>query len=124
LSPQTIDDLVPDPSVLPSDLQALVRYVRFMDAAVRIPVIGVRVGADAALGVVPWVGDALGGMLSLYVFIVALRYGVPGWVLFRMVLKTAIDLGIGFIPVLGDVFDVLYRDKLANVRLLLEHRTR
>ena len=124
MSPKTIDDLVPDLSTLPPDLQSLVRYVRFMDAAVEIPVVGVRVGADAVLGVVPGVGDVLGGVLSLYIFMLALRYGVPGWILFRMALKTALDIGIGFVPVLGDVFDVFYRDKLANLRLLVEHRTR
>jgi hypothetical protein len=41
-----------------------------------------------------------------------------------MAFKTALDLGLGTIPVIGDLFDVFYRDKLANLRLLLEHRTR
>lgn len=120
----SIEELVPDLSVLPADLQALVRYVRFMDAALRIPLIGVRVGADAMIGVVPVVGDVLGGLLSSYILIVAVKYGVPPGILFRMAFKTALDLGLGSVPVVGDVFDVLYRDKLANVRLLLEHRTR
>jgi Domain of unknown function (DUF4112) len=124
LTTRTIDDLVPDFDALPLDLQALVRYVRFMDAAFRVPVIDVRVGADAIVGVVPVVGDVLGGVLSLYIFIVAVKYGVPPGILLRMAFKTVLDLGLGSLPVVGDLFDVLYRDKLANVHLLLEHRTR
>lgn len=120
----TLDELVPDISLLPADLQFLVRYVRFMDAAVRIPVVNVRVGADAVVGLVPVAGDFVGGLMSLYVLAAAIQHGVLGGILFRMALRTAIDFSIGSIPALGDVFDIVYRDKLANVRLLLEHRTR
>ena len=118
------DDLVPDISLLPPDLQFLVRYARFMDAGLRIPLINVRVGADAAVGVVPVAGDVIGGMMALYVLAEAIRYGVPGAILVRMILRTLFDFALGTIPLFGDVFDAVYRDKLANVRLLLQHRTK
>ena len=124
MSTQEIDDLVPDVANLPPDLQALVRYVQITDAAFRIPIIRLRVGADALIGLVPMVGDVIGAVFSLYVLIVAWRHGVPPAILLRMVLKAALDLGLGSVPFFGDIFDVLYRDKLANLRLLLEHRTR
>lgn len=77
----TLDELVPDISLLPADLQFLVRYARFMDAAVRIPVINVRVGADAVIGLVPVAGDFVGGLMSLYVLAAAIQHGVPGGIL-------------------------------------------
>src|SRR5688572_20243991 len=118
------DDVVPDLSLLPPDLQFLVRYTRFMDAGLRIPVINVRVGADAVVGVVPVAGDVVGGLMALYVLAAAIQHGVPGGVLFRMAMRTLVDFLAGSIPFFGDIFDVFYRDKLANVRLLLQHRTR
>lgn len=124
MSDRTIDELVPDFSSLSPDLQFLVRYAWFMDAAIRIPLVGVRVGADAVIGTVPVVGDVLGGVLSVYVLMAAWRHGVPPAILVRMALRTAFDLGLGSIPVLGDIFDVVYRDKLTNVLLLMQHRTR
>jgi hypothetical protein len=117
------DELFGDESRLPPDLQRLVRYVRFMDAAFRIPIVGMNVGADAVIGVIPGVGDVVGAVFSLHVLFIARRYGVPPAVLLRMIFKTALDLGLGSVPFFGDIFDVRYRDKLANVRLLLEHRT-
>ena len=120
----TLDDLVPDLSVLPRDLQFLVRYARFMDSAVRVPVVNIRVGAEAVVGVLPVAGDVMGWLAALYVLAAAVQHGVPGRVLTRMILRTLIDVSAGSIPLLGDVFDVVYRDKLANVRLLLQHRTR
>lgn len=119
-----IDDLVPDFDKLPPELQSLVRYVRLMEAAFRIPLLRTRVGIDALIGLIPWAGDVVGAGFSLYVLAVARRHGVPTAILLRMVLKTAVDLGFGSIPFIGDLFDLFYRDKLANLRLLVEHRTR
>jgi hypothetical protein len=91
---------------------------------VRIPVVGVRVGGDAVVGLVPVIGDVVGGLMTLYIIGAAIRYRVPPAVVVRMLLRTAIDLAVGSIPFVGDAFDVFYRDKLANVRLLLQHRSR
>jgi|SRR5690349_19646689 len=118
------DDSTPDISHLPADLQFLVRYARFMDAGLRIPGINVRVGADAMMGVLPIAGDVLGGAMAVLILAAAVQHGVPGGVLFRMAMRTLVDFLAGAIPFFGDVFDVFYRDKLANVRLLIEHRTR
>jgi hypothetical protein len=117
----TLDALVPDVTVLPRDLQLLVRYARTMDSGLRVPGIGIHIGADALLGVVPVVGDALSALVSLAVLSVAFRHRVPRPLLLRMVTRTALDFGVGSVPVIGDIFDVAYRDKIANVRAILEH---
>ena len=44
---KNLDELVPDLSLLPPDLQFLVRYARFMDAALRIPLTNVRFCASS-----------------------------------------------------------------------------
>lgn len=116
-----LDALVPDMTVLPRDLQLLVRYARTMDSGVRVPGIGIHIGADALLGLVPVVGDALSALVSLAVLSVAFRHKVPRRMLVRMATRTALDFGVGSLPVVGDIFDVAYRDKIANVRAILEH---
>jgi hypothetical protein len=119
---KTIDELAPDLSKLPAEIRTLVRFARFMDSAFTIPVVRIRVGLDAILGLLPVVGDLAGALMSLYVFCIAVRHNVPLRVLLRMALRSALDLSVGSIPGIGDLFDVIYRDKLANVALLIEHR--
>jgi hypothetical protein len=41
-----------------------------------------------------------------------------------MVVNILIDLGIGSIPLLGDVFDFLFEENVMNLQLLLRHRDR
>ena len=52
-----------EPEALPRDLEALRRFAYLMDEAVAIPGTRRRVGIDAALGLIPGVGDAIGGLM-------------------------------------------------------------
>lgn len=100
---------------------ALARVERvsgFLDDAVRIPVVGVRVGADPVLGLIPGVGDALAALLSLYVVAEAWRLGAGRWTLLRMLLNVAVDAVVGTVPVVGDLFDVGWRANRRNAALL------
>jgi hypothetical protein len=66
----------------------------------------------------PVVGDVAGGLLGLYLLILAWRAHKPRVVLARMALNTAIDTGIGAIPLVGDVFDYFFRANSRNLALL------
>ena len=39
-----------------------------------------------------------------------------------MALNVAIDTVVGAVPVLGDVFDILFKENVDNVELILRHR--
>ncbi|HEY4179647.1 MAG TPA: DUF4112 domain-containing protein [Kofleriaceae bacterium] len=74
---------------------------------------------DPLLGFfLPGVGDLIGSLLGLYVVGLALRRKVAPIIIARMFLNLAIDAGVGSIPVLGDVFDIVYRANNKNVDLL------
>ena len=95
-----------------------------MDSAYRLPVIGTRVGWDAILGLVPGIGDALAIAPSLYIMKEARRMGVSSGTLARMAANMGIDLAIGAIPLVGDIFDIGWRSKSRNVDLLEQHLSR
>ena len=62
--------------------QALARLAfvaRVMDSAVRIPGVNIRFGVDAALGLVPAIGDMLAGAVAAWIVFEARRLGAPLW---------------------------------------------
>ncbi len=94
---------------------------KVMDSAIKIPGTNIVMGLDAALGLLPVVGDAVSGMISSYVIWEARRLGVSKLIMARMVANTAIDTVVGSVPFVGDLFDVAYRSNSKNVALLKRH---
>lgn len=101
--------------------RALERYrslARTMDARFRIPGTPIRFGWDAILGLIPGIGDALGGMSGGYGLWVAYRLGAPPVVLLRLLFNVGVDLTLGTVPLLGDLFDLGWRSNQRNLRLI------
>ena len=119
-----IAEVVEPEEKLPQDLIALRRFAYLMDQAFPVPGTNIRVGLDAALGLIPGIGDVTGALLSTWIIAGALRHRVPMRVILRMVLNISIDLIFGAIPIAGDVFDFLYEENMKNMRLLEKHRDR
>ncbi len=89
-----------------------------LDSSVRIPVLGVRIGLDPILGLWPIWGDLLAAALALVIVYDAWRLGAAPRILILMLLNIAIDTIIGFIPIVGDIFDVAWRASTRNLRLI------
>ena len=99
----------------------LAALARWMDSVFEIPGTGIRIGFDPILGLVPGLGDALTTLVSFYILAAARRYGVPRITLLRMAANIAIDLALGSVPILGDMFDVFWKSNVRNVALLEKH---
>jgi len=97
---------------------------RVLDEAVRIPGTNIRIGLDALLGLLPGGGDVAGGVFSGLIILQAARAGAPAPVLGRMLANVAIDVVVGAIPLLGDLFDGFFLANTRNVRLLESWRER
>jgi hypothetical protein len=96
---------------------------RVLDDLVPIPGTSQRVGLDPVIGLVPWVGDLVSAGVGLWLIAEAARFKIPTVVLVRMLLNTLVDLAVGAIPILGDIFDVVSRSNSRNLALFRLHAT-
>ncbi len=94
---------------------------RFLDSSIAIPGTSWKFGFDAVVGLVPVVGDLIGGVLSGYIILEAARAEVPVFTLARMLVNVGVDTLVGAVPALGDVFDAAWKANMKNVALLERH---
>ena len=91
---------------------------RLLDDLIRIPGTNIGIGLDPIIGLIPGIGDVVGGLMSTYILMVAAQEGVPASVLTRMLGNIALDSLVGVVPVVGDLFDVGVKSNRRNVDLL------
>jgi hypothetical protein len=107
----------------PDPLVAFLDFVSFlMDRLVQVPGTKMRVGLNAPLMAFPVLGDIIPSMISFAILAVGLsHYRLPRIVAARMVFNSLLDASLGWIPVVGDLFDVWFKADTRNVRLLQEY---
>ena len=113
--------MTPHSATETADLARLRKLATRMDSAFRLPIIGVRVGWDSILGLIPGVGDAAALVPSAYILKESHRMGVPKQTLAKMAANVGIDFAIGSVPLVGDLFDIGWKSHLRNVDLLESH---
>lgn len=102
----------------PKDLLKAQSLANTLDSAVRIPFIGVKVGLDFLVGLIPGIGDAIMMLASLRIIHLAHRLGVPKALKIKMFGNSFIDFLLGFIPILGDIADIFFKANQRNVRIV------
>jgi len=91
---------------------------RMLDTWFRVPGTSIRFGLDGIIGFVPGVGDFLAGLASCIIVLAAFFRGVPMVTVARMVANLGIEVGVGMVPVLGNLFDIGWRANRRNYHLL------
>jgi hypothetical protein len=94
---------------------------RVLDDWFKIPGTSIRMGLDGIIGLVPGIGDILGGLASSLIIVAAWFRGVPYIALMRMVVNVGIEVLIGTVPLLGDAFDIAWKANRKNYALLTRH---
>ena len=84
---------------------------------------GFKFGLDPILNFIPVLGDVSGYLMSIGLIITMARHGASGKLVAKMVVNATLDAFIGAIPVLGWVFDFVYKANTRNVQLLTAHYT-
>jgi hypothetical protein len=92
-----------------------------LDSSFRVPGTRFRFGLEPIIGLVPGAGDVLGAALGFYIVARAVQHRLPAIVVARMVANTLLDLVIGVVPIVGDVFDFVYRSNSRNMALFERH---
>jgi hypothetical protein len=89
-----------------------------LDDCFRIPGTSIRFGLDGIVGFIPGVGDAIGGIASCILIIAAWVRGVSYITLARMLVNWGIEVLLGTIPLLGNLFDIGWKANRRNYALL------
>ena len=119
-----IPEVIEPDEKLPADLVALRKFSILMDEAVGIPGTKFRFGLDPLLSLVPGIGDVISALLSAWIVAGALRHRVPMRKICLMVFNILLDMTVGEIPLLGNLFDVVFEENVINMRILMRHRNR
>jgi hypothetical protein len=83
-----------------------------LDDFIRIPGTSIRFGLDGIVGFI-------GGIASCIIIVAAWVRGVSYATVARMIANVAIEVVVGSIPVLGDMFDIAWRANRRNYALLV-----
>jgi hypothetical protein len=97
------------------------RLSHLLDDCFRVPGTPIRFGLDGIIGFIPGLGDLLGGLASCILLVAGWFRGVPYVTLVRMVANVGIEVGVGSVPVLGNLFDIAWKANRRNYALLTRH---
>lgn len=76
---------------------------------------------DPILGIFEGAGDAATGIAGLYIVYQAKKAGMSSWELTKMLGRQGFDFLAGSIPVVGDIFDFVYKSNKKNAEALRAH---
>jgi hypothetical protein len=107
---------------MPTLLELLDRIALLMDRAFEVPGTRLRFGLNSVLLLVPVLGEVIPALVSVAIIAVGLSYyRVPRIVAARMVVNSLLDVSLGWLPVVGSLFDVFFKADTRNVQLLREY---
>lgn len=112
------------PNASPAERAALERtrkVARLLDDAISVPGTNRRIGLDPIVGVLPVSGDIATAVIGSYIVVEAALVGASRAVLGRMIGNILVDMVVGSVPIVGDLFDAAWKAHVRNVELLEDH---
>lgn len=102
-------------------IQQLQAIAELLDGQFKLPGTNIQFGLDALIGLVPGIGDFVSGGISIWLVREAQRLGAPKWLIARMMWNVVVDVSVGAVPLVGDVFDAAWKANRKNMALLNRH---
>lgn len=106
------------------EIEKLSRYATLLDSRYRIPGTSIRFGWDAILGLIPGAGDLATAGPAAYLIYRSYRLGARKSAIARMAINAGVDLTIGVVPLVGDIFDVAFKGNRRNIAILEQELAR
>ncbi len=101
----------------------IAKLITWLDDGITVPGTKLRIGLDPIIGLfLPEIGDVLSGLISAAILLSAWREKLPTAALARMVFHIGVDAVVGAIPVVGDLFDFVYKANRKNAEILEKYR--
>lgn len=104
-----------------AEIRRLEAIADWLDSKFEIPGTNLRFGLDFLLGILPGIGDAVTALPAAYLIFESKRLGAPRRLLVRMGFNVILDLTLGAIPLIGDIFDFAFKANRRNIALLKRH---
>lgn len=82
---------------------------------------GFRFGLDPLIGLLPFIGDAVVLLVSVYILWIGEKMKVPEDKFSQMVSNVVIDTLMGFVPVVGDIGDFIFKANIKNLDIIKKH---
>ena len=98
----------------------LKRLSERLDETFTVPGTDYKIGIESIIGVIPLVGDLIGGVISTYIMYSGIKIGASPRIIAQMAANIAVDFAIGSIPIVGDLFDFVWKANKKNVKLIEE----
>ena len=100
-------------------IQDIELLVKLMDS--QFSFMGFSFGFDGLIGLIPGFGDAAGGIISVLIILRIRHIGVSDEVFNKMMRNILIDVFVGSVPVIGDMFDFGFKVNERNMELAKEY---
>ena len=99
--------------------ERVARFAKFMDSKFELPWLRLRFGWDPILNIIPIVGSAVGLAAGLYLLFEGRNLRLGRFQQLRMVANLLVDSIGGSLPVVGWVFDWLWKANSRNAAIIL-----
>jgi len=104
-----------------SHLNRVRSLAKWLDSKFQGP-FGFRFGLDPIIGLIPGIGDLITSLFSTYIIFASYKMGCSWPVLMRMFLNVIFENLMKIIPILGLIFDAIWKANNRNVALLEAHQ--
>ncbi len=102
-------------------LRRIRKIAKLLDTAIGIPGTKFRIGLDPILGLIPGGGDLVGAAISAYMIYLASSFGLEKSKISKMIQNIALETTVGFVPIVGDLFDAYFKANIRNLDILEQH---
>ena len=100
------------------EIKRLEALSKLLDNQFRVPSTQWRFGLDGIIGLIPYVGDMAGFVVSGFLMRTMMLKGASPLLMLRMMFNYIVDAVVGIVPFVGDLFDFGFKANRRNVEML------